>query len=211
MTTSRPSFQSAIVVAAIALGCFGFLRAGATNRNFAPPATVVATVDVQKLMEGLAEVKARNEVLRADATKKQAELDEMRAKIKKVKEDLELMNKESIDYRNKFAEGIVLEANLQSKGKIYTQLVDLDSGELIRAVYTKIQATVAKVAAKDGYSLVMLDDRGLGLPKTGSDKDMNGVILNKRILFAEANLDITERLIAEMNNEFNAPATAPRK
>lgn len=206
MTTRFRAFQPAIVAATLTLGAVGLFTAGANSRVNAPTPSVVATVDMERLMNGLAEVRSRNEELDRDKAKKQSTLDEMSTRLKKLNADLEMLSKETIDYRNKKAEAFELEEHAQSTKKIYQQLIALDSGELIRAVYEKCRATIAKVAEKDGYTLILLDDRSLPMPRTGTFNEMNSFILNKRVLFGAESVDITDRVMTEMNNEYGAPA-----
>ena len=76
----------------------------------------------------------------------------------------------------------------------------------MKDVYVKIQAAVAKLAQKGGYTLVLLDDRAITLPKTTTDREMNAAILSKQILFAANGLDVTDELVTMMNNEYQAPS-----
>ena len=51
---------------------------------------------------------------------------------------------------------------------------------------------------------MLLDDRPIQMPETGSVKDYNDVIQRKRVLFAREGMDITDQLITVMNNEYAA-------
>lgn len=210
MTTTRRLFKS-LWLPAIALTLAGWsaYRAGASSASPPPPPpapAVIGLVDMEALMKGLTEVKARNADLQSINDKRQKELDAFAEKLKKIKADLDSLKDGTKERRDKFAEGLEAEAQYKGKGQILGRLSELDEGETVSGIYTKALATIAKVAAKDGYSMVLLDDRKLELPKFASGKEMSSAILNKRILFAAPSLDITDRIILEMNNEYAAPA-----
>ena len=65
-------------------------------------------------------------------------------------------------------------------------------------------AAVAALAKKDGFDLILLDDRSINVPDDASYAEVNNTILNKRVLFASDTIDLTQRLITMMNNDFSA-------
>ena len=99
-----------------------------------------------------------------------------------------------------------LEAQIEVNKKLYKGLADLQKGEMFRTLYESATAAVQRVAKLDGYQLVLLDDREIKFEADLSPAQVGPVIQNKRILFAEDAIDITERVLTDMNNAFNAPA-----
>lgn len=203
--SQRSLFLSAV---AVVLGGWAACRSGASAVPPPPPPSpaVVGLVDIQKVINGLDEFKARKLGLQADVDARQKELDAKTDSYKKAKADLDLLKPDSKERRNKFAELIEIEAQVKAKDQINTRLGQLDEGEIFGAMYTKALATIARVAIKGGYTLVLLDDRTVPIPKLASGSEMSGVIFSKRILFAENALDITDDIVTAMNSEFNAPA-----
>ena len=196
------------VIGALALSVagLGIFRAGAVAAPAAwpPPATSVAVVDMEKLMGNSSEVKARNESLAKWVEPEQAKLQALADDLKKKKAALELLSKESPDYIPNLVEAKKVENNLEGSRKLAQDMVDLKKGDMLREVYKKAVSAVDSLAKREGWQIVLLDDRNLKIPQVATDRDVNSVILNKRILFADDSVDITARVIVEMNNAFNA-------
>lgn len=196
------------VIGALALSVagLGIFRAGAVAAPAAwpPPATSVAVVDMEKLMGNSSEVKARNESLAKWVEPEQAKLQALADDLKKKKAALELLSKESPDYIPNLVEAKKVENNLEGSRKLAQDMVDLKKGDMLREVYKKAVSAVDSLAKREGWQIVLLDDRNLKIPQVATDRDVNSVILNKRILFADDSVDITARVIVVMNNAFNA-------
>jgi Skp family chaperone for outer membrane proteins len=86
--------------------------------------------------------------------------------------------------------------------------MNLDKGEALRAIYTKILAAVEELAKKDGYQLVLFDERSfMPLPEGDanvSDNTMKTVIQSRRTLYAAPDIDITGDLVQLMNTKYAA-------
>ena len=104
----------------------------------------------------------------------------------------------------RLAQRVELEATYEARGKAYQRMIDLDHGDILNDLYPKAVAAVQAYAAKEGYDVVLLDDRPMQLPDSGSVKEYNEVIQKKRVLFAKDGTDITDQLITVMNNEYAA-------
>lgn len=209
MSTPRSSLRSLWLPAlALALAGFGMYRAGAsgTAPPPQPPPPVVGLVDMEALMKGLSETTARNAEFMVINEGRQKELDAISQKAKTLQAELEVLKPDAKERRAKVAELFELRELGKNKQQIFQQLSALEEGDIIKNIYAKAQATIAKVAAKDGYSLVLLDDRKAKLRDQGSGKDISSDIMSKKVLYTAESLDITERIITEMNNEFSAPA-----
>ena len=81
------------------------------------------------------------------------------------------------------------------------------NSQIIRELYAKVNKTIEEFAKREGYSMVLLDDRGIELTQQMTSNEVNQVILSKRILFADGSLDLTERIATVMNNEYGAAKT----
>lgn len=205
-----------LVMAGVAvLAGAALFRAGASSLPQAPaPApSVVGLIDLTLVTKGLNEIKERNAQLNTKAADYQKQLDDLAGKLAKINEDMKLLPAESKERRAKIFEGLELEQQAKARQQILRKTVELDAGEILTDMYKKVTQTAAKVAEKDGYSLILLDDRSVSLPKDAPDEEINRAIFAKRVLFAAESVDLTQRVITEMNNEFNAPSprggTAP--
>ncbi len=174
--------------------------------SFVGAPSVVALVDLEKLMNGLTELDARNADLNARKEKLQAQLNDIKKQIDAIDNDLKNNIAESdVKARTeKYAQKFELDALYEARGKAFQRLIDLENGDIIRALYEKASQSINAFAQKNGIDLVMLDDRAISFPKRASVKEVNSIIESKRILAANDALDITERVLTMMNNEYKA-------
>lgn len=194
---------SVIAIAGIAVSA-----ARSTNARFAPPATVVAIVDMQKAINGLDELKARNDANQKKADARVAELTKLRDEIKKQNEELEksaqMAPAGSPDIMNKRAELMVRAQTLDAQANAYKQLTRLDAGDVLREMHGKVMAGIDAIAKREGYDLVLADDRALEIPNPATDEDVGRAINAKRVLYASPTIDLTQRVLTQVNNDFNA-------
>ncbi len=202
-----PSSVLAAVIAAV-----GLVGYSAVNAAFAPAVverapTAIGLVDLEKLINQLAEVEARNLTNRTKAEQAQARIDAARAQVEKAKNAVEMVPETDKAGRRagmlafRQAE-MVLKAEFESE-----QLkLNLEKGDFIRELYAKIQSACAALAAQQGLDLIVLDDRGVPLPDGAdlTDTQINGVIQQKKVLFASNSVDVTPALATLMNNQWKA-------
>ncbi len=212
MNTSR----ALALVLAGALTALGVTELRATGggptavlRNAAPK-TSVGLVNLEKLMTKLDETKSLNDELKATFEKKKKELDEVVTRIKALENERDLLPADSKQRREKSAEVAEQSKLAEARRAIFQTLIDLDNGELVRIMYTKIIASIDSFSQKEGFELVLLDDRGIILPNNATQNQINTAIQAKRILFASDSIDITDRLATLMNAEYNSPARSKK-
>ena len=156
-----------VALAALAIGASAVAWGAAAKANAArPPAqpTAIATVDLPAILDGLEE-KSRHEAdLQAVIQQSQAKLDELTKQLENVQADLEILNRESPEWRARFGEGLELQQQAEARKAVLTQIISLQRGESLRALYLKIEAGIAKIAEREGYDIVLLDDSKFPLP-----------------------------------------------
>lgn len=183
--------------------------ATSSPKVMAPAPVSIATVDMQRLMQNLDELKARNEAARPKTQAMQSQLDELRSRHEEIKSDLkDKIPASDVKARQiKMGELFEIETLLEARLKVFRRLVDLDNGDIIKDMYAKAQSTISAFAEREGYDLIMLDDRGIDMPSPDVRVPIQEVserISNKRVLFARGSVDVTDRLIQIMNTEFRA-------
>jgi Skp family chaperone for outer membrane proteins len=202
------------VAAAAVLGA-AFIAAAAIHSNARPsaPTAVVAPtpvtvgfVDLARLMNNLQELADRNELTKVRGKQLQDKLGEISTQIKQIDAELkDVIPKDDKAKRiERVAQKFELEATYEARAKSYQRLIDLDHGDILNDLYPKAVSAVQALAAKEGFDIVLLDDRPIGMPDTGTVKDYNDVIQRKRVLFAKDGMDITDQLVTIMNNEYTA-------
>lgn len=179
--------------------------ATATTASLAPEPARIATVNLEKLVEGLQEIKDRDGAVRAKGQERQSEINSLTDELKKIDTELEALPKGSKERREKVAKGLELRRLADARLNVYQQLINLEKGEILADIYKKIGDTAAKLAEREGYDLILMDDRVIKLPENAQDSDVNMAIQAKRVIYARDSIDITDRLLTVMNSEYNTP------
>ncbi|MBI1189308.1 MAG: hypothetical protein GC200_01315 [Tepidisphaera sp.] len=211
--TVRPrlGFFMTITGAALLLMAGGFASRTVLQRQAAATPTSVAIVDLQRLFSKLDELSDRNKELDAKEKGYNDELEGLKKQADQIEDDL----KKTVDPSDRKTrtdmsmQAVILRQSLQGKKEIYGRVMDISSADVIRELYNKSVDEINQVAKRDGFDLVLFDDRGITLPERSGMKDLNAIIAGKRILFATPSIDITDRLITIMNNDYHAGVKAP--
>jgi len=156
-------------------------------------------------MTQLDETEVLNKELKSTFDKRKKEFEEVVNRARALETERDMLPAESRERRQKAADAAEAKKMAEARHTIYQALIDLDNGELIRAMYTKIVASINSFSQKEGIDLVMLDDRGITLPTSATQSQVNSAIQAKRVLFASDTIDITDRLAKIMNAEYNSP------
>lgn len=203
--SARGLFLGLAIVAGVSVASWHGSATATASRLAAQPASV-ATIDLNRVMEGLQSVKERNAALRVKGQERQKELDALQEQLKKLDSDLDQLAKDSKERINIVARGIETRQTLQSKAQIYQQLINLEKGEVLREAYAQIEAAAKALAEKEGYDLVVVDDRAMiQIPDRASDQEVSLAAQSRKVLYAGASLDITDRIITQLNNQASAP------
>lgn len=207
MKTNRMSTVGLMVAVGIGALAVGELRAWGVAPAAVPaaPKTSVAIVNLEKLMAQLDETEVLNKELKSTFDKRKKEFEEVVNRARALETERDMLPAESRERRQKAADAAEAKKMAEARHTIYQALIDLDNGELIRAMYTKIIASINSFSQKEGVDLVMLDDRGITLPTSATQSQVNSAIQAKRVLFASDTIDITDRLAKIMNADYNSP------
>lgn len=207
---SRFSRLSVVVaLGVIVLGTTAW-RAGATSAAKRPPATptALAVVNLPSVLERLAERTVRQTELDDSAKSRQAQLDVLTQRIKAVEADLHpdtgTVKPGTKEYRDKVIELRELQVSVEARFKLLNQVLSFERGAVLRDLYLKIEVAVGKIAERDGYDLVMLDDTDFEIPQEAGQDDMNRAILSRSMLYSHASIDISDQVVRLLNNEFQA-------
>ncbi|MDX9911803.1 MAG: OmpH family outer membrane protein [Phycisphaerales bacterium] len=199
--------RASVLALSLALGvgvvCYSAGVGAAPVRAAQPSA--VAVINVVKLIEGLEEYKALNTALSDQRKESQKKLDAMEADLKKIGDELEVLGNGDRNRRRQLAaQGIELQGAYQGAGQGLQRWLDLGQGDIAKTLYDKALIAVERVATREGYDIVLFDDRPVTVPLDLTDREVNGIIRSKRVLFASARSEITDLVIAEMNNAYKA-------
>lgn len=190
------------------LSVIGFVgwRAGAeaTEQRLAAEPSAVALVDIERALNSLNELTDKNADLATRVESRQKDLDALRKRIEGLQEEEKLLPENAPDdqRRNLRAQIFELRETAKARTNAYQSLINIEKGEIIKPLYEKLVKSIGEVAAKEGYDLVVFDNRSLKVP-TDVQAVINDVIQQKSILYASNQLDITDQVIALMNNKYS--------
>jgi Skp family chaperone for outer membrane proteins len=227
--TSPKFFRSPLTAAAaigLSLVAAVSLRSSAEPApSLAPQPVTVALVDLAKLMNGLHEIAKRNKDNQDEGETMQKDLTRISDQVEKLRNDLKQGGAIPESDHERRAQAMVdfikKSAELKSSRESYQNLYDTKRGNIIHDLYDKIILAIDAFAKREGYDLVLLDDRAIELPPNfaATAAELNPIIEKKRILYAKDGMDVTDRLITIMNNQWDtanpgsvpppAPAPAP--
>ena len=183
------------------------------QRAVAPAPPVVATVQMEPLFDGLQErAEAKAEVAALDS-KLQSDLTARRAAIQTLQEELE--NVVAAARRQELVDQIAL-AHMKLQLWQQNAMVELEIEKALRLqhLYSSIKTSIKELAEDEGYDMVMLNDSADELPfdreaRIPVQMQVLQQITNRKILYLNSALDITEDLVIRMNNEFRAAQAGP--
>ncbi len=207
MSRSPLAAAAVLGVSILAAGAINSFATATPSAAVAPAPTAIALIDLPKLINGLTELAEKNAEVGVRRDQLQKQLDELDKQIKQIDTELnDVIPKNATKQRTeKLAQKFEIESLQEARAKAYQRLIDLENGDIIRDLYGKIQASIEAFAKKEGFDLVLLDDRAIQIPTNRvSIREINPIIESKRILFAKDGMDVTDRLLTIMNNEYKA-------
>jgi Skp family chaperone for outer membrane proteins len=210
---SRSSWTRGLALLSVAclLASVAIFHTSATAQSGskAPPVTAVAVVDVNGVLDGLAEREQIFARLLAEQQQRQKLLDEVTSRLQAAEKRMGDLAESRITERQQLAGEIVeLQGQVRIRKEVLERLGDLDLGREMWALYTKINDAVSRTAQQQGFDLVISDDSRINIPAgrqlTGTE--VRKITTERQILYAGPKVDLTQQVITMMNNEFEARA-----
>ena len=202
MKRDRITIVICLLVAASALGLS--FQAGAARRMASP--TVVATVDINRVREGLQERVNAQAGLIALAQKIEAENTDRLGKIEELQ--AEIADTVNPVRRQEIQEELDLNLVRAAAWREYIkQQVDIEKSLLLQDLFQKINEGVGELAEIEGINIVLVSDAGrivktISDAKVARELQVRQQISTRRIIYASTSTDITEQLIIRMNNSY---------
>lgn len=180
--------------------------AGAAEQRVKAAPSAVALVDVERALNSLNELADLNEALAARVKDRQNDLDALKQRIEALQADLAELPTNAFEKRRELrAQIFELSETAKARTNAYQSLINIEKGEIIKPLYEKLITGIGQVAGKEGYDLVLFDNRKLEVPLE-VQAVINEVIQQKSVLYANDSLDITDQVITYMNNTYRAGA-----
>lgn len=203
---TKPSrtFIAGVFAASLLLAGFGVgaLQQGTSRVQ---PATAIAVVDFSKVLDALQEPKDRDADRRARAQQLTEELNRDKERLLKLEEEINKMKADTPEWRDMVLRGLQESAALRARQETHQAFLDREKLEFLREIYAKVSETVNRIAKRDGWEIVIIDDRSIRIPPTEAGRNsIDAAIASKRVIFAAERVDLTSQVITQMNNEYQA-------
>lgn len=208
---ARNQFMNTFAVAA----CLGVValvgwRAGAesTELHLKAEPSAVAIVDIERALNSLSELTDKNTALKKRVDAKQEDLNALAKQIEGLDGELKLLPENATEKRRELrARMFELTETANARKNAFQSLINIEKGEIIHPLYLKMIDSINEIATKEGYDLVLFDNRNLKVPADAITQSVvNEVIQQKSILYANNARDITDQVILLMNNKYNSNA-----
>ncbi|MHC5005493.1 MAG: OmpH/Skp family outer membrane protein [Planctomycetota bacterium] len=193
-----------LLLAAVAVTAVVYDSVGARTSVQQP--TTTATVNLARVLDGL-EQRADAEVrLNGMAEEVRAERDRREAEMKQLQDQLAAATdpKVAIGIEEQLA---LASLNFQAWVRFKTDQLDIERALLLQDLYRSIKQSIAELAETEGYDLVVVDDSQGELgwsneARLSREAQILQQIRGRRLLYTTSGIDITDDLVARMNNKF---------
>ncbi len=204
MVHTTRQFYILVTMILFSLGVLAW-QSSATRRFVTLEPTVMAFVDIQNVFNSLEERAKLFSDSEAFSTQLQDEVITKRHKITDIDGEIEL-----------YKEGSSKRKELVQKQKLDTLEYDVFiaccksklqrfEARGIRSMYDHIREASAKLAKKNGWDVVFVNDAAVPLPD-GDNPNIMGEISSRRVLYANVEIDVTDQLIEYMNAQYDEMA-----
>lgn len=201
----RRTIAAGVVVAALVAGVTLWPKASPALQGAAPaqvPANI-AVVDVEKVFNSLTERNDLQKQLQEYATQLQGDLKKAEDDAKAATSTAQALP-DGPEKRTAVAKAAELQISLRAKREVSEAMLDQRTSELFRTLFAKIQASTKKLAESRGVTMVIASDESVKVAEQASTAETQRIISMRRVLYAGKGHDLTDDLIAQLNNEFAA-------
>lgn len=194
-------FQSLLFMLSVVLVALASL---AMSPAAAAAAGKLGTIDLNKVLDQLEEKTFRERQLETFLKGLEDGVNETGKQLKQARGELDILPKNTPSYFSKREEVLRMSARLQADAQAAKLLAEEKKKSLQVDLYEKIGAATAEFAKKNGYDLVVVDDSKERIPEDASPQQAQAAMVNRRVMFAAADIDISDAVASQMNNEFKA-------
>ncbi|MEM6393689.1 MAG: hypothetical protein AAF797_13020 [Planctomycetota bacterium] len=169
-------------------------QAGQNTVAVADVESVIRKLAVQDLFQ--AELNKRQARIQADKQQREAEIEQLQARLK--------VAAPGTDQAREIENNIVLKTiQLEALLKFEQARLTRDTSLHFAKVYQDVIQSAGRIAAQNGYAVLMYKSPEPDLEKL-APKDLAQVFQNRKVLWHDGAVDLTQQIILQMNNDFNA-------
>lgn len=189
-----------VIVVAVLFLLAGLAGAGAAM-NAQP--TAVAVVDMERVFDSLEEKTQLETALRSRQQELGQEEAERRQRIQQLSQDLEMLAPGTDAYRQKETELREAAMGFRLWAEMEEQQLNIDRGVHLESLYRRTVDAIGEIADEMGYDLVLYREGPLDV-RGGDPNEIQTQIAIRKVLHASDEIDITDRVVQWMNNEYEA-------
>lgn len=216
MKSIKSTVSAPVLILITALAVVIAYQAGATRPNTANRAAVVATVNLPKVLEGLAQRSHAEASLETMHAEFRQERDRREKTVEQLRADFESLaerqreGEEVLRNLQDIADRLDLQiVNFHAWRQFMFERFDVEHSLIMQDLYRNIKKTIRELSEAEGYDLVIFDTSSgeltvsmeAGIPRS---EQIERQILSRGVLYAAPALDITNHVIERMNNQFRA-------
>jgi Skp family chaperone for outer membrane proteins len=187
---------------------FGLLISALGVQSYAlgranPRPSVIATVDLEAVFDGLSERNAADVALTTMAEELQAEMDAQSEAIDLLEEEVNAYPVGSDKHQEALGKLQLASLEHQAFVEFSRRKVDVEKALVLKRLYLSIKRASAVMAQEMGYDIFFVDDSRSPIPDS-TEAEVRRQISARRMLFASPEIDVTDDLIARMNDAFSS-------
>ena len=210
MLTSRAKFSCPVSIMVILMTLVGLTAYESfAIRNTLKAAPVAAgVVNLEVVFAGLTERARADANLQQMADALQVDSEKQSQVIKDLAADLEDYPPGSDKYQQALEEYSLKTLEYQAFIEFSRQKISIEKSLIYKRIYQSIRDSVSKIAKEDGYQLILVDD-GVGDLPPVAEAEMVRQISARKVLYADTVIDLTEKLLARMNQAASSATPSP--
>lgn len=182
-----------------------------TTQSTAPvppaPATF-GTVDIQAVFKGYEKVKATSEEFKTAVMARQNELMKSAQEMKLESEKLAKMAPGSVDFKKVEDRMTQLKADIEARREQAEREFSVREAEMLSTLYKEIQSMVGRVAKHRSLNYVLKVSND---PVNGADPNSAMRAIDRSVVYADSQNDITADVVRYLNVEYRAASGASPK
>ena len=174
------------------------------NRAAMAPSCCVGALDLNRVLEVLDERKALEAELQTFISAKENEIKDLQTKAQQAQDDLKILPEKSKDWFAKRDEVATLAAQFRTAQEVARAVVEEKRKRMHLDLFNKIRDAAKRYAQREGFMIVIADDSAVEIPDQAPERDVQGAMVSRRLMYADASSDISQGVGQMMNNEYKA-------
>ncbi|HVZ93624.1 MAG TPA: OmpH family outer membrane protein [Phycisphaerales bacterium] len=170
----------------------------------APQALPFAVIDINKVLNKLDEKTDRENELKTYIKQLGDTIEGTQKELDVEQGNLKILPANTPQFDESKEKVVRLTAKVRLDREMSNALVEDRQTRMQLALFNKIQSATQRLAKKDGYAMVIADDSKTDIPPAAQPDRIQAAMVNRRVVYADAAVDISDQVANLMNNEYKA-------